>query len=223
MSTRDGLATSSRLEAFSDGVLAIAITLLVLDLRVPAHEPGTLLHALGLIWPSYLAYVASFFYIGVVWLNHHAAFTRIRMVDRGLLAANLLLLLFTSVLPFPTAVLADSIRLGSLNDQRAAIGLYGLISTLMAASWLLFYHYLHHSTDLAHAHVPPVYFGVQRRRAVTGIIGFLLATLLGITLSPLFGLALFIALPLFYAITSEGIRPRPQPDPAQHVPESSET
>lgn len=204
-------------------MLAIAITLLVLDLRVPAHQPGRLLHALGVIWPSYLAYVAAFFYIGVVWLNHHAAFTRIRMVDRGLLATNLLLLLLTSVLPFPTAVLADAIRVGSLSDQRAAIGLYGLVSTLMAATWLLFYHYLHHSTDLAHEQVPPRYFGLQRRRAITGIIGFLLATLFGVSLSPLFGLALFIALPLFYTITSEGIKARPSLNPAQQTSKSTET
>jgi len=204
---REGLATSGRLEAFSDGVLAIAITLLVLDLRLPEHRPGELLHALGAIWPSYLAYGAAFASIGVIWLNHHAVFTRIRTVDRGALGINLLLLLLASVMPFPTSVLADALRVGDLADQRAAVGLYGLISTLTAATWLLLYHHLHRNPQLAETHLPADYFGLQRRRAVTGIVGFLLATVLGVALSPLVGLALFIALPLFYAITSEGGRP----------------
>lgn len=191
-------------------MLAIAITLLVLDLRLPEHQPGELLEKLGSIWPSYLAYAAAFFSIGVIWLNHHAIFTKIRRIDSGLLGLNLLLLLFASVLPFPTAVLSDAIRVGSLDDQRAAVGLYGGISTLTAVAWLLLYYYLHHHSDLADDTVPTDYFGLQRRRAVAGIVGFLAATLLGTTISPMLGLALFVALPLFYAITSNGVRPRPR-------------
>src|SRR6266566_7316784 len=86
---------SARLEALSDGVMAIAITLLVLDLRVPARDTlsdGDLASALGRQWPSYLAYVVSFLVIGIIWTNHHAMFGLVRQVDRGVLFANLLLL-----------------------------------------------------------------------------------------------------------------------------------
>ena len=83
------LSDTARVEAFSDGVLAIVITLLVLDLRVPAHEPGKLLDGLLDEWPTYVAFVTSFLYVGIVWLNHHAAFRRIRLVDRGLHWVNL--------------------------------------------------------------------------------------------------------------------------------------
>jgi uncharacterized membrane protein len=95
------LAESNRVEAFSDGVLAIAITLLVLDLRTAGH-PGHVGGDLLAQWPTYLAYVASFIYIGVVWVNHHALFNRIASVDTGLLWCNLALLLAASVLPFPS-------------------------------------------------------------------------------------------------------------------------
>ncbi|WP_162850650.1 TMEM175 family protein [Amnibacterium kyonggiense] len=208
MASTERLPSSGRVEAFSDGVFAIAITLLVLDLRVPEHEPGELLPSLGSIWPSYLAYIAAFLSIGVVWLNHHAVFSRVQSVDRGVLGTNLLLLLLTSVLPFPTSVLADAIRAGSLVDQRVAIGLYGLVSAATTVPWLLLYHHLHATPELARDGTRPGYFGAQRTRAVAGMVGFLLAIVLGVTLSPLVGLALFVALPLFYAITSEGALPR---------------
>src|SRR5882724_8438273 len=86
-----GAMSSQRLEAFSDGVFAIAITLLVLDLVVPARGDGQrgLGTRLAAQWPSYLAYVVSFLVIGIIWVNHHAVFNRVRMVDRTVLFANL--------------------------------------------------------------------------------------------------------------------------------------
>jgi uncharacterized membrane protein len=87
-SRRGGLlAESGRIEAFSDGVLAIVITLLVLDLRAP-EERGAMLHQLLQQWPAYVAYLASFAYVGVIWVNHHQLFTRIAAVDTGLLWRN---------------------------------------------------------------------------------------------------------------------------------------
>jgi hypothetical protein len=83
-----------RAEAFSDGVLAVAITLLVLDLHVDATGHGSLSHQLGQTWPSFAAYVVSFFVIGVIWVNHHALFALIDRVDRVLLFENLMLLMF---------------------------------------------------------------------------------------------------------------------------------
>src|SRR5690242_1282064 len=90
-----GTMSSQRLEAFSDGVFAIAITLLVLDLVVPARTAGhdALGTRLAHQWPSYLAYVVSFLVIGIIWVNHHAVFNRVRVVDRLVLFANLGLLL----------------------------------------------------------------------------------------------------------------------------------
>src|SRR5205085_5705026 len=96
--------TASRVEAFSDGVLAIAATLLVLELRVP--DPGQdLAQALLAQAPSYATYLVSFLTIGIIWVNHHQLFAHVRRVDRTLLFLNLLRLLVVSLTPFPTALL----------------------------------------------------------------------------------------------------------------------
>ena len=113
---------TARVEAFSDGVFAIAITLLILEIRVPptAQHDGLRL-ALVNLWPSYLAFLASFLTIGVMWLNHHRLFTLIRKSDDGLIAFNLLLLLGITWIPFPTGLLAEHLR-GP--DQRTAGWVY---------------------------------------------------------------------------------------------------
>src|SRR5690242_15895279 len=97
---------TSRAEAFSDSIFAIIITLLVLDLKPPQIEPSRLLFGLLQQWPTYLAYVTSYCYIAVVWLNHKHAFMRIRLMNRGLHWTNLGILFTTALLPFPTAVIA---------------------------------------------------------------------------------------------------------------------
>ena len=100
-----------RIEAFSDAVFAIAITLLVLEIKVP-HEgsPDGLPRALLHLWPSYLAFLTSFCTIGMMWINHHRLFTLIQTADETLIAINLVLLLLISWVPFPTAVLAAYLR-----------------------------------------------------------------------------------------------------------------
>jgi uncharacterized membrane protein len=134
----DGL-TAGRVEAFSDAVLAIAITLLVLQLGVGNGE-GSLAHRLGEQWPVYVAYLLSFLNIGTVWLNHHSIFSRLRGVDHGLVLFNLLLLLVVSVLPFPTSVLGDALQGGDFADQRTAALLYAgnflFASTAFCLLWL---------------------------------------------------------------------------------------
>lgn len=97
---------TSRIEAFSDGVFAIAITLLILDVHVPTVAQGPLGTALRRQWPTYLAYLISFSFIGIMWVNHHRLFNHIRRSDNGLMFLNLLLLLGISVVPFPTALIA---------------------------------------------------------------------------------------------------------------------
>jgi uncharacterized membrane protein len=115
---------TARIEAFSDGVFAIAITLLILEIQVPPQTPhGDLRSALVDLWPSYLAFLASFMTIGVMWLNHHRLFTLINKKDDGLIAFNLLLLLGVTWLPFPTALLAEHL-LGAHADQQVAALIY---------------------------------------------------------------------------------------------------
>jgi uncharacterized membrane protein len=97
---------TSRIEAFSDGVFAIAITLLILNVQVPPASTGHLGAALTRQWPTYTAYLISFAFIGIMWVNHHRLFNHIRRSDNGLMFLNLLLLLGVSVVPFPTALIA---------------------------------------------------------------------------------------------------------------------
>ena len=118
---------TSRAVAFSDAVIAIVITLLVLDLRPPETEPGGLLVALLGEWPTYLAYAASYTYLAVIWLNHKAAFTRIQEMDRGLQWANLGILATLALVPWPTAVIAETARTGNLADERVGVALYVIV------------------------------------------------------------------------------------------------
>ena len=103
----DGLGTT-RLETFSDGIFAIAATLLVLELGV--GNAGDLGSELLKIWPSYLAYVTSFLIIGVIWLNHHHCVSLISRVDRPFLFINMLLLLTVAFIPFPTKLVAHYLQ-----------------------------------------------------------------------------------------------------------------
>jgi uncharacterized membrane protein len=112
--------TTQRLEAFSDGVIAIAITLLVLTLHVPHVKDGRLFDALVDDWTSYAAFVLSFVVIGIMWVSHHSMFERIRAVDRPLMFLNLILLLGIAFLPFPTSLLATYVRDGGSNAHIAA-------------------------------------------------------------------------------------------------------
>jgi uncharacterized membrane protein len=201
------LAESNRVEAFSDGVLAIAITLLVLDLRTGDHS-GQVKHDLLAQWPTYLAYVASFLYIGVVWVNHHSLFNRIANVDSGLLWCNLGLLLTASVLPFPTAELAFAMGQGTRGDKITALVLYAAISAAMALTWLIMFTYLHRHPQLLRPGVTADFFRTERLRAVAGMIAPFVPVLIGL-LSPLTALAVMVATPVFYAVTAEGLKSPP--------------
>ena len=132
---------TARIEAFSDGVFAVAITLLIFQIRVPAHEPpGGLRAALVDLWPSYLAFLASFMTIGVMWLNHHRLFSMVTRKDDGLIVLNLLLLLVTTWLPFPTALLAEHLR-GPHDDQRTAGVVYSTSLFAMAIAFNVLWRY----------------------------------------------------------------------------------
>src|SRR6476660_4703305 len=104
--------STERTETFSDGVFAIAITLLVLQIGVPKPGSGSLARALGEQWPAYASYLVSFFTIGIIWINHHAVFASLERSDRGLLLLNLLLLAWVALIPWPTDLIAEYMREG---------------------------------------------------------------------------------------------------------------
>jgi uncharacterized membrane protein len=199
------LSDSSRVEAFSDGVFAITITLLVFDLQRPMTPSGTLFQHLWRQWPSYLAFLASFVYVGVIWLNHHSAFTRIRSADRGLHSWNLMVLLTTAVLPFPTAILATTMQSPSVDDRRVAVVFYSLLAAGMCLSWLALFRHLHLRPHLQEQDSEPGYFARGRTRAWIGIVAYALAAVIGSFYSPTVSLLVFVAIPVFYGLTSEGI------------------
>jgi TMEM175 potassium channel family protein len=124
----------SRLEAFSDGVFAVAITLLALDLVVAGPGHGSLLEQLGERWPSFLAYLISFFTIGVIWVNHHALLRNVAAVDRTLLFVNLVLLLFVVLIPFATRTMAEYLTTGG-QDAHVSMALYAAVFEAMGLSF----------------------------------------------------------------------------------------
>jgi uncharacterized membrane protein len=128
-------ADTGRLEAFSDGVFAIAITLLILDIAVPLAGKGKLAAALVHLWPSYVAYGSSFFTIGIMWMNHHFLFGLMKSTNRPLILLNLALLAVVAFMPFPTALLAEYLKDGSGANLSTAVAFYGSIMLLLTAAF----------------------------------------------------------------------------------------
>lgn len=185
------------MEAFSDGVLAVAITLLVLDLHASAAEPETLATQLQRGWPSFAAYAVSFFVIGVVWINHHAVVNLVAHVDRRLLFYNLLLLFFVSTIPFTTSTLAEYLYPSHGASTSVAVLLYGVSTEGMAVAFTLM---LWHMTR-AELTTRPV-TRQQANRAVlrfgVGTLVYPVVTLVGIVSAPTM-LLLYAALTAYYA------------------------
>jgi uncharacterized membrane protein len=205
------LTETTRTEALSDGVFAITITLLVLEIHRPEdYKPGGLLHALLVNWPSYLAYAVSFLYIGVLWLNHHSLFSKLRRVNLGFRWINLGILFTTAVLPFPTAVLASALAPGNSSyDQRVAVTVYALAAAAMSASWLPVFPYLRDHQELLERTATAEYFRAQRWRPVIGVALYGLAVPVVWFLGPAVGLSFFVIMIIFHGVTSEGLKEGP--------------
>jgi uncharacterized membrane protein len=190
---------TNRLEAFSDGVMAVAITLLVLDIKVPPqHTSESLLHALLHDWPHYAAYVVSFMTIGIIWINHHAMISRLAQADHSILILNLLLLMSIVLLPFATELMAAYLQ--ATSGQSLAAGLYSgsllLMSLLFAA--------LNRHILLARAHMMRAEVPLEERRrvlsrSITGLVPYLIATILAVV-SPYVTLAICAAVAVFYSL-----------------------
>ena len=169
------LPESTRVEAFSDGVFAIALTLLVLDLHPPLEGRESFLHALLAQWPAYLALLASFLNISAIWIHHHDLFTRVRGVDARLICANLGLLLVASLFPFPAAVISAALRDGNHADQITARVLFAVIGFMVPVAWIVLYRLLARSPKLLTDSDAVSYMQISQRRARVSLIVFPLA------------------------------------------------
>jgi uncharacterized membrane protein len=198
--------TTARLETFSDGVFAIAITLLVLEIQVP-EEPT--LHALGDLWSSYLAYGVSFLLIGLVWANHHTMFDHIERGDRALLFLNTLLLADVAFIPFATGVMARTLRISE--HEQLGTAFYGAVIAIGGIPFNLIWWWARRERLLGSS-ISDV---EARRLAVRYWLGpaiYAAAALLAL-LAPYAAIAVYAALIVFYWV--EPIRrtaaPRPTP------------
>ncbi|MBO0728715.1 MAG: DUF1211 domain-containing protein [Acidimicrobiaceae bacterium] len=192
--------------AFSDGVFAISITLLILDIRPPTHQRH-LLHALLELWPSYLAYAVTFLFIGQVWANHHVMFDHIRVADRCVLLLNTLLLMVVVFLPFATSVLAGALHSG--HGQRTAVVFYGIAFDLTALTFNSVWQY-GRRRKLLHDTVDPRAATAINRRFQLALVWLSMGALLGAAL-PVVGVVVIAAFNAYYWLPIRDESPRPQP------------
>ncbi len=195
IATGRGGRDTDRLEAFSDGVIAIAITLLVLEIHVPiARGDRQLWRALGNSWPDYLGYLISFVIIGIMWANHHNIFRYIARTDHYLILINLLLLLMIGAVPFTTALLSE--HLGQ-PGERVAVIVYSGWFTLTATAFTFLWRYASHNHRLLDPGADPAAIQAINKSYRLGVPGYLLAFLLA-WLSPIASLAIIVLLALLY-------------------------
>jgi uncharacterized membrane protein len=188
---------TGRIEAFSDGVFAIAITLLIIEVHVPGRSHADALgHELLRLWPSYLGYLTSFLTIGVMWINHHYVFSLIDRVDRTMLLLNTTLLLMIAFVPFPTAVLAQFIE---TDGARAAAVLYGATLTITAINFFAWWRYASTNRRLIAEQVPDGVLDDITRAYVPGAFLYCGAMLVAF-LEPWLSATLYLAIALFYAL-----------------------
>ena len=188
---------TGRVEAFSDGVFAIAITLLILAVGIDKAPHGNLGTYLVNLWPAYLAYAVSFVTIGIMWVNHHLLFQHFARVDRPMLLLNILLLMLIAFVPFPTRVAAEFAR--SDVDRRNAALLYGLTMTTTAILFVALWMY--GSRRLLRADADPRVVSGITRSYLPGTPLYATATLLAFV-SSVASLVMFAAIALFYALSA---------------------
>jgi uncharacterized membrane protein len=185
---------TTRLETFSDGVFAIAATLLVLEIGIDTADGHDLGSALLDIWPSYLSYATSFLVIGIIWLNHHHCVSLIGRVDRPFLFINLLLLLVVSFIPFPTRLVAEYLH---KPGERQAVLAYAITNVLMAVTYNIWWHYARGRRRLILDDVANSRLRAVDRAFDPGVPAY--AIVLGLTfVSPLAAVLVTLALAVFY-------------------------
>ncbi len=195
------LSETTRVEAFSDGVFAIAITLLILEIRVPppavSDTMGGLQHALLALWPSYVGYAISFIAIGIMWTNHHAMFTYILRSDRYFLMINVVLLMFVAFVPFPAGLLAA--YLAKEPGRTAAVAAYSTTILIIAIAFNALWWYAIKGGRLLDPNADRVAVRTLTRRSALGPLAYAIALALAFV-SAWGCLALHAALAVFYLL-----------------------
>jgi uncharacterized membrane protein len=205
-----GMSEKTRTEAFSDGVLAIAVTLLVLDLRVPLRETfnGSLATALGERWPAYAAYVTSFLIIGIIWVNHHGVFELVSRVDRVALFLNLLLLMSVVAIPFTTALLSEYLLAGGPNARTAALIYSAVMLAMSMAFSALYTHVARRPAQLADGVDPAAVRRSIVRFSAIGLLLYLATIVVALFSAPLCLVAHFL-IALYYCFQQIRVSQRP--------------
>jgi uncharacterized membrane protein len=197
-----GLPTT-RLEAFSDGVFAIAITLLVLEIAIPLGAEKDLLGALIGLWPAYLGYLISFLTIGWVWIGHSAITTHLERADGLFLRLNLLLLLGVAFLPFPTKVMAE--YFGESEPERVAVVLYGMVLLVIAVLLDILWRYARGAHELRRADRSDDELAALAAKSTPGLVLLVLSTAVGFVL-PSVGVLCFLVVSAYLVIPFGTIR-----------------
>ncbi|MFR9778517.1 TMEM175 family protein [Micromonospora sp. MS34] len=190
----------SRVVAFSDAVIAIAVTLLVLEIR-PPQDTRHLFQGLVALWPSYLAYVVTFMLIGQVWANHHVMFDQIRTVDRTVLFLNTVLLMDIASLPFAASILAEAFRQG--HGERTAVVFHGIAFELAAILFNAIWEYARRRQRLLAPTIDSAGARAIGRRFRLALTWIATGTLLG-ALLPALGVAVIAAFIPFYWLPIRG-------------------
>jgi uncharacterized membrane protein len=201
---------SRRAESFSDGVFAVAITVLIFNL-LPIGRGQLSYRVLGDAWPQYAAYLVSFATIGIMWMNHHTLFGHVSRIDRPLLVLNLLLLMGVVAIPFPTALIAEHLTGPNSSGGPAAAVIYGVVMIVISICYNAIWRYVirhaealgsRSTRELLRAAIPRV--GVRVAPAVRiprwgiGFGGYLAATVIAALVSPGVALAIYGLLAIFY-------------------------
>jgi uncharacterized membrane protein len=219
---------SRRVESFSDGVFAVAITLLIFSL-LPIGRGALSYRSLGHVWPEYAAYVVSFLTIGIMWMNHHVLFGHVRLVDRPLMVLNLLLLMGVVAIPFPTALVAEHLTGPNASGGRPAAVVYGVVMVVISlfynAIWL---HLIRHASALGArftkqellASMPRVGGRLRIPRWSIGLVGYLAGVVVALAGSAAGALAIYGLLAIFYMFNQlpAPLRNESQPEQAPPAP-----
>jgi TMEM175 potassium channel family protein len=194
---------TARLETFADGVMAIAITLLILEVHVPQVAGRSLAAALARQWPSYAGFLVSFLTIGIIWVNHHHMFKLIARTNHAFLMLNVVFLMTICILPFPTALVADYIR--NPDGRIVATAVYGGVMTSVAVMFNVVWRYAATNHRLLISGINDNALAKMSRNYLAGPVVYGAATLIAF-IQPYISLAIFAALAVYWLLPGTGPR-----------------